>query len=233
MDNNLQIYHGSTKIIDSPEFGKGNPNNDYGPGFYCTENLELAKEWACISRSGGFANAYVIEMTNFSVLELTTPEYGILDWLAVLVNNRVFNISSRLASEAKEYLTEHFLPDISMFDVIKGYRADDSYFTFAMDFLSNAISLRQLNRAMLLGVLGEQLMVKSQKAFNKLIFVGSEPVDGEVYFTKRSERDKNAREQYLKRERNTDRRVDDIFMVNILNEEIKRHDSRLQKNILI
>ena len=194
MDNNLQIYHGSTKIIDSPEFGKGNPNNDYGPGFYCTENLELAKEWACISRSGGFANAYVIEMTNFSVLELTTPEYGILDWLAVLVNNRVFNISSRLASEAKEYLTEHFLPDISMFDVIKGYRADDSYFTFAMDFLSNAISLRQLNRAMLLGVLGEQLMVKSQKAFNKLMFVGSEPVDGEVCFTKRSERDRNARD---------------------------------------
>ena len=233
MGNNLQLYHGSTKIIDSPEFGRGNPHNDYGPGFYCTENLELAKEWACISRNGGFANVYAIEMTNCSVLELTTPEYGILDWLAVLVNNRVFNISSRLASEAKEYLTEHFFPDISMYDVIKGYRADDSYFTFAMDFLSNSISLRQLSRAMLLGELGEQLMVKSRKAFSKLMFVGSEPVDGEVYFAKRSERDKNAREQYLKRDRNTNRRADDIFMINILNEEIKRHDSRLQENILI
>jgi len=227
MERIIQIYHGSTNIIESPEFGKGNPHNDYGLGFYCTESLELAKEWACINQSGGYANTYTIEMSDLSLLELTTPEYGILEWLAILVNNRVFNTSSQIASEAKEYLIEHFLPDVSTFDVIKGYRADDSYFTFATDFLSNAISLRQLNRAMLLGELGEQFMIKSKKAFNKLQFIGSEAVDGEVYFSKRSKRDSDAREQYLKRERKTDRRTDDIFMLSILNEEMKRHDSRL------
>jgi len=231
MKKNIQLYHGSTKIIESPEFGKGNLQNDYGLGFYCTESLELAKEWACISRNGGFANAYIIEMSDLSVLELTAPEYGIFDWLAILVNNRVFSISSQLAAEAKEYLTEHFLPDISMFDIIKGYRADDSYFTFAMDFLSNTISLRQLSRAMSLGEPGEQIMIKSKKAFSKLNFVSSEPADGEFYFIKRSKRDIDAREDYLKRERITARRIDDIFMLNILNEEMKRHDSRLQKNL--
>ena len=233
MENTVQLYHGSTKIIETPEFGKGNPNNDYGLGFYCTENLELAKEWACISRNGGYANTYTLEMTNLLMLELTTPEYGILDWLAILVNNRTFNISSQFATEAKEYLTEEFLPDISMFDVITGYRADDSYFTFATDFLSNAISLRQLSRAMYLDELGEQFVIKSSGAFNKLKYIGNELVDGDVYFLKRSKRDRDAREQYLKRERKTERKPDDIYMINILNEEMKRDDSRLQKNLLI
>ena len=233
MENTVRLYHGSTKIIKSPEFGKGNPHNDYGLGFYCTESLELAKEWACISRNGGYANAYELDMSTLLVMELTAPEYGILNWLAVLVNNRTFNISSQLASEAKEYLTEYFLPDINAFDVIKGYRADDSYFTFATDFLSNAISLRQLSRAMYLGELGEQFMIKSSSAFNELKYVSSEPVDGDVNFSKRSKRDRDAREQYLKYERKTNRKTDDIYMINILDEGMKRDDSRLQENLLI
>jgi len=233
MENTVKLYHGSTKIIETPEFGKGNPHNDYGLGFYCTESLELAKEWACINRSGGYANAYIIEIPGLLILELIAPEYGILNWLAVLVNNRTFNISSQLAADAKEYLKENFLPDISMFDIIKGYRADDSYFAFATDFLSNAISLRQLSRAMYLGELGEQFMIKSTNAFNRLRYVGNEPVDGDVYFTKRSKRDRAAREQYLKHERKADRKLDDIYMINILNEEMKRDDSRLQDNLFI
>jgi len=233
MVNTVQLYHGSSKIIETPEFGKGNPHNDYGLGFYCTEDLELAREWACINRSGGYANAYIIDISNLLILELTTPEYGILSWLAILVNNRTFDISNQLAAEAKEYLTEYFLPDISMFDVIKGYRADDSYFTFATDFLNNAISLRQLSRAMYLGELGEQFMIKSSDAFTNLKYISSESVDGDVYFSKRSKRDRDAREQYLKHERKVNRKADDIYMINILNEEMKQDDSRLQKNLLI
>ena len=41
------LYHGSDSIVKSPEYGKGKFYNDYGRGFYCTENKELAKEWAC------------------------------------------------------------------------------------------------------------------------------------------------------------------------------------------
>ena len=56
------LYHGSEKIIDAPEFGKGNSHNDYGRGFYCTENEELAKEWACSNNNNGFANKYEFDM---------------------------------------------------------------------------------------------------------------------------------------------------------------------------
>ena len=42
----LTIYHGSPEIFEKPQFGKGKPYNDYGRGFYCTEHIELAKDWA-------------------------------------------------------------------------------------------------------------------------------------------------------------------------------------------
>ena len=231
MPERITLYHGSINIIEKPEFGKGNPHNDYGPGFYCTEKPELAKEWASSSRRGGFANAYSLDVSGLSVLELSGPKYGALDWLAVLVNNRVFDITSQIAAESKEYLTEYFLPDMNAFDAVRGYRADDSYFTFAMDFLSNTISLRQLSRAMRLGALGEQFVLKSRNAFSILNYICSEPADGETYFYKRLERDKSAREQYLERERVSARHRDDIFMLDVLREEMKRGDARIQGNL--
>ena len=231
MSKTVKLYHGSTKIIEKPEYGKGNTHNDYGLGFYCTENPELAKEWACGSRSGGYANAYTLDISGLTVLRLSGTEYSVLDWLAVLVNNRVFDITSPIAAESKEYLTEYFLPEIDSFDVITGYRADDSYFTFALDFLSNTISLRQLNRAIMPGSLGEQFVIRSRKAFNLVRFAGNEHADGEIYYTKRRIRDKEAREQYLKRERGTARMRDDIFMLDILREEMRQGDTRLQRDI--
>jgi hypothetical protein len=206
-------------------------HNDYGRGFYCTQNIELAKEWACASSTGGFANEYSFDFEGLNVLNLSEPQYGILNWLAVLVDNRVFSITSPVAADAKEYLTEFFLSDINAFDVITGYRADDSYFTYAMDFLSNAISLRQLDRAMALGSLGEQVVMKSRKAFETIVYVRHEAVNGEEYYAKRMLRDREARETYLKRERRTAHYGNDIFMVDILREGMKQDDARLQRNL--
>ena len=167
------LYHGSSLIIEKPEYGKGNKHNDYGLGFYCTENIELAKEWACLDNNGGFVNAYAIDTANLNILNLFEEKYNILHWLSILTDNRTFRTSSQIASQAKEYLLTHFLPDISVYDAVIGYRADDSYFAFAMDFLNNTISLRQLERAMYLGKLGEQFMLRSKKAFESLRFTGN------------------------------------------------------------
>jgi hypothetical protein len=190
-----------------------------------------AKEWACSNKIGGFANEYSIDISEFSILQLDAPEYGILHWLAILVNNRIFSIDAPIIEEGKEYLTSHFLPDVNNFDIVKGYRADDSYFTFATDFLSNTISFSQLSRAMRLGSLGEQVMLRSRKSFEKLRFVKSEPANGDIYFIKRNERDKQAREQYFKRERKSPRQRHDIFMLDILREEMKHGDERLQTDL--
>ena len=92
MSDKLVIYHGSPKIIEKPVFGAGNPNNDYGLGFYCTETDELAKEWACSVETDGYANKYTLNMKDLSVLSLTGGDFNILNWLFVLLENRKFRI---------------------------------------------------------------------------------------------------------------------------------------------
>ena len=87
MDKTLTLYHGSSLIIERPQFGKGNPFNDYGLGFYCTETLELAKEWACSMEQDGFANRYSFRTDGLSVLNLSDGNYNILNWLAILLMN--------------------------------------------------------------------------------------------------------------------------------------------------
>ncbi len=73
----VTLYHGSEAIIQKPEFGKGKTYNDYGVGFYCTEHIELAKEWACTESADGYVNQYSIDMNALKVLNLSSDAYNI------------------------------------------------------------------------------------------------------------------------------------------------------------
>lgn len=230
MKNKWTIYHGSQRIIDTPLFGEGNPRNDYGLGFYCTESLDLAKEWACTEENSGYANKYTLDMTGLMVLNLSGAPYHILNWLSILLQNRIFKISNGIAAEGKEYLLEKFLPDYEKFDVIIGYRADDSYFSFANAFLNNALSLHQLEKAMYLGKLGEQIVLKSNKSFERITFDEAISAEKEIYYPKKTTRDKGAREAYQK-ERAGLRASDAVYLIDILREEWSADDPRLRGNI--
>ena len=220
------LYHGSACIIERPEYGKGQVYNDYGQGFYCTEHIELAREWACSENADGYVNRYEIDTSGLSILNLSSEEYHILNWLAILMKNRVTRLGSPLAIRSREYLIENFLPDYERYDIIVGYRADDSYFSFARAFVMNGISLKQLGYAMRLGKLGEQFVLKSQRAFDAIRYMDFEPVDNNIYFAKRKARDDEARLAYQKEQENED--LDGIFMRDILREGMKNDDARLR-----
>ena len=220
------IYHGSKSIIKSPIFELGKPYNDYGLGFYCTEDIALAKEWAVEADRNGFANHYRLDMADLKVLDLTSPEYGILNWLAILVDNRTFDIRSDFGEEAISYLHDNFLIDYGEYDVIVGYRADDSYFSFAQDFLNNAISLRTLNRAMMLGNLGKQTVLISKGSFDRLEYVDYEEALSEEYYPSKERRDRDARAEY-RQIRRRGWQKDDIYMMQIVDRELKPDDLRV------
>ena len=129
-----QLYHGSSDIIEKPIFGYGKKYNDYGLGFYCTDTIEMAKEWGVSFKQGGYANCYELDCSGLSILDLNDAKYCILHWLAILLKNREFDIPSALALEAKEYLLENFLVGYEAYDAITGYRADDSFFFFCSGF---------------------------------------------------------------------------------------------------
>lgn len=225
-----RIYHGSDKVIEQPIFGYGKTYNDYGVGFYCTDSLDMAKEWGVGPGRNGYANIYDLNMDDLRILNLNSGEYCILHWLAVLLQNRTFDIPSALANEAKEYLIRNFPVDFQSADIMIGYRADDSYFSFAQDFINGTISYRQLNHAMHLGKLGMQIVLKSEKAFSQIAFVGTEQADAETWFARRELRDKTARRQYFDTERNH-RQRGDIYITQILDEEMKGNDVRLRQTV--
>lgn len=194
MSEVIKLYHGSEKIVQKPLYNYGKSDNDYGRGFYCTTDVELAKEWACQKDRDGFVNSYSLDARGLNILYLNSKKYSVLHWLSILVHNReVDDLENR---EAVEFLKKNYSIDTSKFDLIVGYRADDSYFTFARDFINDAITIQSLTKAMRLGKLGLQVMVKSEEAFNRLQFLGYESVSKSLYYSKYKERDGNARSSY-------------------------------------
>lgn len=231
MSNKITVYHGSSQIIKKPIYGTGNPNNDYGLGFYCTENIELAKEWACSNNADGYANKYTLDMNGLSVLSLTNGEYNILNWLFVLLENRQFRISGNITTQAKKYIFDNFAIDYKNYDIIRGYRADDAYFSFANAFLNNTISISQLEKAMVLGKLGEQIVAVSQRAFDALDFIEATVAPNEIYLPQKLARDSAARGEFRK-EKSKGSVLTEKYVLDIIREGWKNNDERLQRVIL-
>ena len=227
MKASLLLYHGSQKIIQQPVWGYGNPHNDYGLGFYCTESLDLAKEWACTEASSGFANCYRLNMSGLTCLNLINENYHILNWLSILLQNRIFKLSNDIAAEGKAYLLNNYLPSYQAFDIIIGYRADDSYFSFANAFLNNTLSLEQLKSAMYLGKLGEQIVLKSQNAFSNLNYLEAIPAEMEIYYPQKIIRDSEARTSF-KKLKEKKRASESIYLIDILRQEWRNDDPRLR-----
>lgn len=151
MDNTIILYHGSNKIIKKPVYGAGKRYNDYGSGFYCTQDLNLAKEWAVSENQDGYAQ----------------------------------------------------------------------------DFLNNAISLRKLSRAMHLGKLELQTVLKSERAFAQITFQQAFLAENKKWMPQKMARDSRARQEYFSSGKEP-RKPGDIYMLQILDEEMKADDPRIR-----
>ena len=228
MDKLITIFHGSEQVVEVPTFGLGRKNNDFGLGFYCTESEDLAKEWAVSSLRNGFANRYTLDTEYLNVLNLNCPDYTILNWIAVLVEHRLFSIKTPVARRAKRYLIDNFGINVNAYDLITGYRADDSYFDYAESFLNNGISVEQLARAMRLGKLGEQIVIKSKFAFDRIRYEGFDIAEKEKYYVLRKSRDDEANQLYLDMLEEED---DGLYIQDIMRGGIRNDDPRIPRNL--
>ena len=179
----------------------------------------------------GYANKYELDMTGLNGLDLTRPEYNILNWMALLLQFRIPKGMTPNDEMAREYILKNFSIDLTKVDVIIGYRADDSYFSFARDFLKNTITVAQLSRAMELGKLGIRVVLHSEKAFEQLKYIESTIADNEPYYTKRRARDLMAKEEYREATKLSSVTQDDLFIMDIIRQEVKNDDPRIQRNI--
>ena len=98
-------------MIKTPEFLKGNIHNDYGIGFYCTTNKELAKELAAKRSVKGYINKYNLRDDRLRILDLTKPPFNdIFYWVSLLMHN--IELSSSLKNNYPrelKYLGDKYL----------------------------------------------------------------------------------------------------------------------------
>lgn len=199
------IYHGSIEVIEKPiyHYEKSNKDLDYGPGFYCTEDLECAKEWANRRSTNGFVNKYSIDDSDLKVLNLTNKKYSVLHWIALLIFNRNHDELFFAEYEKELLFLKRYLIDVSQYDVVIGYRADDSYYAFPREFLNNNITIEKMESIYLNGELGTQYVLISKKAFDSICFEDFIEVEN-VYFDLYKKRISEANDyfyQTLKEER--------------------------------
>jgi len=171
------LYYGADASFANPRYNFGNASNDYGLGFYLTPDKEMARLWAEQYKSGGQVVSYDLELEKLNVCKLEdASEENILQWITLLTKHR-FSVTERQRYKAElEWLAKHYSVDLGSFDMVIGYRADDSYFRYSKDFVANEITIELLGRAMKLGKLGLQYVLISEKSFTHIKELAREKV---------------------------------------------------------
>ena len=212
-----KLYHGSDKIVEHPQLGIGNIHNDTGLGFYCTTNETLAKEWGAKRTGAGFVNVYSLRDDRFRILDLTIPPHNnVLYWVALLMHNR--DISDELKNNYPRelaYLERNYLIDVKQYDVIIGFRADDSYFHFPEAFVRSEITIESLEEIFAAGDLGKQYVLISEKAFKNIVFERYYEVGGtsrKDYYARKSIADKTFNELLEKDRYSRGKRLRDFVL---------------------
>lgn len=161
------LYHGTPNKVVTPVFGGGDEKHDYGRGFYLTENIELAKEWAVCrpDDTNGWVHKYELDCEGLKILDF--QEKNILSWLAELMKHRDAADSKRYRMLAAKFIAQYGI-DTNGYDVIKGWRANASYFYIAKEFVRDNIDMDILEELLSLGGLGIQYCIKSEQAYANL-----------------------------------------------------------------
>lgn len=163
----LILFHGTPDKIVKPLFGLGDDKHDYGKGFYLTESIDLAKEWAVCrpNEINGWVHKYILNTNDLKILDF--QNHSVLSWLAELMKHREASDSRRYRMLAEKFIKKYGI-DTSSYDVIKGWRANASYFYIAKEFVRDNIDIDILEDLLSLGGLGIQYCIKSEKAYLQL-----------------------------------------------------------------
>lgn len=163
----IVLFHGSPNRQIKPTYGLGEDKHDYGKGFYLTDNVELAREWAVCrpDQSNGWVHKYELETSGLKILDFQNE--NILSWIAELMKHRDAANSKRYRMLSQKFIDKYGI-NTQKYDVVKGWRANASYFYITKAFVRDEIDIEILEELLSLGDLGMQYCIKSEKAYARL-----------------------------------------------------------------
>ncbi len=208
----ITLYHGTTDKNVVPTFGLGNEKHDYGKGFYLTENQELAKEWAVCrpNQKNGWLHKYELDTDTLNIIDF--EQHDVLCWLAELMKHRDADDTKRYRILSAKFI-EKYGTDTSNYDVIKGWRANASYFFIAKEFVRDNVDIDILEKLLSLGNLGIQYCIKTEKAYSCLKEIPNsiQPVNYTEFNEKYNQRDIEARKNMRTLVNSDENRVEKVF----------------------
>lgn len=114
----VELYLGSSEIIEYPQIRKTKYTKDFSWGFYCTKSYEQAKRWAARRHENGTVNFYsYMENSQLNILKFENMSDAWLDFIAECRSGKTH---------------EH--------DIVEGPMADDTIWNFVNDFISGRIT---------------------------------------------------------------------------------------------
>jgi len=212
----LRIYHGSSDPNLVPTFSGGKEYHDYGKGFYCVEDIEMAKEWACQHNDKTISYVYAFNLNLLGLdqimnLNTSAPAY----WLSALAAHRYISKEGALLKQRRERFIKAFHVDCTTVDVVMGWRANDQYFAYLRDFLRMDISYEAVVEAMRLGDLGQQVVLISEKAYANCLLVDKIAINEseyDKYYKQYNERDLTARSAMNRARDLPGRSIEDLIL---------------------
>lgn len=211
----MKLFHGSDKIIEKPIYGLGRSDCDYGSGFYMCDEFDVAKLWASQNDEGGYVNVYHIDTSKMNILYLNhNTNDDVLKWITLLCSNRIDEGTRLDAFEEIKILQSKYLIDVTKYDMIIGYRADDSYYEYTRAFLLNQLPIELLKESMESGKLGLQYVLISKKAFNSIEFIESIKVQHDDDYSILEQKANNEFENIMRK-----RKVNQTYLRDVLRED--------------
>ena len=148
----MVLYHTSQFVIPVPDIRKGRRNADFGQGFYLTPDKGFAYR---LARKDAIVNQYELDLTGLRVCSFSRTE----DWFEYIFHNR----------RAKDLLDS---------DVVTGPIANDTIFDTLGIISSGFLSSKEAMQLLIIGPEYTQVAVKTEKAAEKLRWIGAERITG-------------------------------------------------------
>lgn len=223
-NSKITLFHGSSQEVKKPMYGKGKLANDYGQGFYTTTEKERAEEWALLMSGDSICNEYQIDTNGLKICNL--DDFGPLAWIAEVLRNR--GLGNHGDNEVARLFCDKYCINTSIFDIICGYRADDSYFSIIESFMNDRVAANEVVGFFHEAKLGNQVFIKSRKAFSTLRFIRAKRVsNSRLQYARNNDGNARSRVQSMLNNRRLDiinRRVDlknELTITNCLRHDFK------------